>query len=91
MANQDSMDSAACEAVSYGASTYVWCRGTSPEDGPHPIFVSSPVMFMHGPGGRFAMLKCHHEDCSACGKPSRYEEQELRFQDGYVPRVEKRP
>lgn len=84
MPAQDSLDNI-CETVSYGASTYVWCRGYSEERGPHPIFVSSPVRFLHGPTGRFTVLICRHEDCSACGRPSRYEEKELRFQDGYAP------
>lgn len=84
---QDSLDNG-FESVSYGPSTYVWCQGASTERGRHPIFVSSPVRFQHGTGGRFTVLTCHHEDCSACAKPTRYEEKEIRFQDGYVPRFE---
>lgn len=81
---RDSLDNR-CENVSYGASTYVWCQGSSQERGQHPIFVSSPVHYLHEPNGRFVVLTCHHEDCSACGKPNHYEERDLRFQDGYVP------
>ena len=82
MSTKDSMDNN-WESVSYGPSIYVWCQGSSKERGQHPLFVSSPVHFQHGPGGRFMVLTCHHEDCSACGKPNRYEEKELGFQDGY--------
>ncbi|HWF92918.1 MAG TPA: hypothetical protein VN684_11580 [Terriglobales bacterium] len=84
---QDSLNNG-CESVSYGASTYVWCQGSSHERGKHPIFVSSPVRFQHETAGRFTVLSCHHEDCSVYGKPTRYEENEIRFQDGYIPRVE---
>ncbi len=90
MPTQDSTDNN-CENVSYGASTYVWCRGSSQERGPHPIFVSSPVQYLHGSGGRFMVLSCQYEDCSAFGKAMHYDEKDLRFQDGYVPPVGREP
>jgi hypothetical protein len=72
------------EEVSYGPSIYVWCKGSSSRLGRHPIFVSSPVKFTRDESGRHTVLHCHHETCSLCGKPTRYEENEIGFQAGYV-------
>jgi hypothetical protein len=70
-----------CEEVSYSASTYVWCKGESKLLGRHPIFVSSPVRFE---GGRFTFLTCPHKSCSLHAQPTRYSEEDIGFQTGYV-------
>jgi len=73
-----------CEEVSYPASTYVWCKGESKLLGRHAIFVSSPVRFRAIAPGRFTLLTCPHTSCSLHGQPTRYLEDEIGFQDGYV-------
>jgi hypothetical protein len=70
-----------CEEVFYPCSTYVWCKGVSSLLGRHPIFLSSPVRF---DTGRFTLLTCHNPSCSLHGRPTRYSEGEIGFQDGYV-------
>ena len=70
-----------CKEVSYPASTYVWCKGVSSLLGRHPIFVSSPVRFETG---KFTFLTCPHRSCSLHGAPTRYSEEEIGFQDGYI-------
>lgn len=72
------------EEVSYPASTYVWCKGESRLLGRHPVFVSSPVKFTRTPETRFTMLTCPFPSCSMHGKPTRYFEEEIGFQEGYV-------
>lgn len=72
------------EQVTYAPSIYVWCKGSSIELGPHPIFVSSPVKFARDEKGRYTVLRCHHKTCSLCGQPTRYRENEIGFQTGYV-------
>lgn len=72
--------------VFYPASTYVWCKGVSSLLGRHPIFVSSPVRFTPGVTGRYVLLTCRHPTCSLCGKTTRYEEEEIGFQDEVVLR-----
>lgn len=71
------------EPVWYPASTYVWCKGESKLLGQHPIFVSSPVRFTHLPSNRITLLTCPYRSCSLYGMPTRYLEDEIRFQDGY--------
>jgi hypothetical protein len=73
------------EQVTYAPSIYVWCKGSSSELGRRPIFVSSPVKFARDESGRHTVLCCHRETCSLCGKPTRYEENEIGFETGYVP------
>lgn len=73
------------ELVTYGASAYVWCKGTLIGLDRHPIFVSSPVRFLRDEGGRYTLLVCHDQACSLCGQAIHYAESELGFQDGYVP------
>src|SRR5215472_14830713 len=75
-----------CEEVSYPASTYVWCKGESKLLGRHSIFVSSPVRFSPVPPGRFTLLTCPYRSCSLHRQPTRYSEDEIGFQDGYVLR-----
>jgi hypothetical protein len=70
--------------ASYRASTYVWCKGESKLLGRHPIFVSSPVRFE---SDRFTFLTCPHKSCSLHAQPTRYSEEEIGFQDGYVFRA----
>ena len=74
----------AYEEVSYPCSTYVWCKGQSRVLGRHAIFVSSPVKFASGPPGRSTLLTCPYWDCSLYAQPSRYSEEEIGLQDGYV-------
>jgi hypothetical protein len=73
------------ELAMYGASAYVWCKGSLSGIDRHPIFVSSPVKFLRDEGGRYILLACPDQACSLCGHATRYEESELGFQDDYVP------
>jgi hypothetical protein len=70
-----------CQEVFYPVSTYVWCKGVSSLLGRHPIFVSSPVRFE---SARFTLLTCPHRSCSLHRQPTRYSEEDIGFQDGYV-------
>jgi hypothetical protein len=72
------------EEVWYPASTFVWCKGESKLLGRHPLFVSSPVRFTRSQAQRFTMLTCSHCSCSLHGQSTRYSEEELGFQNGYV-------
>jgi hypothetical protein len=74
------------EEVWYPVSTYVWCEGESKLLGRHPIFVSSPVRFTRLPSSRITLLTCSDRSCSLYGEPTRYSEEEIRCQDGYVLR-----
>ena len=70
------------EEITYPASTYVWCKGSSTELSRHPIFVSSPVRFVRDENGRHVLLRCQHKTCSLCGQPTTYGENEMAFQTG---------
>ena len=75
------MSTAMCEKVVFPVSAYVWCKGTCAKLGQHPIFVSSPVSFERDGNQRFTILTCKQLTCSTFGKPIRYAEKELGFQD----------
>ena len=86
------MKTTGSEQVFYSASAYVWCKGVSSKLGRHPIFVSSPVAFAAGPGGRYTLLKCHQATCSFCGEATPYDEKEIGFEDEILlPKSSKKP
>ena len=78
------MNTATREKVMFPVSAYVWCKGACSKLGQHPIFVSSPVSFERDGNRRFTILTCKQPECSTFGKPTRYAEMEIGFQDDEI-------
>jgi hypothetical protein len=73
-----------CEEVSYPATHRSGARVNQICLVAMQFFVSSPVRFRPLAASRFTLLTCPHTSCSLHGQPTRYLEEEIGFQDGYV-------